>query len=54
MADIVVESVASGERRVLRQGGSDGRYLPTGHLVYAYQDVFYGAVFDIGSARGHR
>ena len=47
MADIVVESVVSGERRVLRQGGSDGRYLPTGHLVYAYQDVLYGAVFDL-------
>jgi eukaryotic-like serine/threonine-protein kinase len=46
MADIVVESVASGERRVLRRGGSDGRYLPTGHLVYAYQDVLYAAVFD--------
>ena len=22
-------------------------YLPTGHLVYAYQDVLYGAVFDL-------
>jgi serine/threonine protein kinase len=47
MADIVVESVGTGERRVLRRGGSDGRYLPTGHLVYAYQDVLYGAVFDL-------
>jgi serine/threonine-protein kinase len=47
MADIVVESVASGERRVLRQGGSDGRYLPTGHLVYAYQDVLFATAFDV-------
>jgi serine/threonine-protein kinase len=46
MADIVVQSLTSGERRVLRKGGSDGRYLPTGHLVFAYQNVLYGAAFD--------
>ena len=47
MADIVIQSVTSGERRVLRKGGSDGRYLPTGHLVFAYQNVLYGAAFDV-------
>jgi len=47
MADIVVQSVASGERRVLRRGGSDGRYLPTGHLIFAYQNVLYAAAFDV-------
>jgi serine/threonine-protein kinase len=46
-ADIVVQSVTSSERRVLRRGGSDGRYLPTGHLVYAYQNVVYAAAFDV-------
>jgi serine/threonine-protein kinase len=46
-ADIVVQSVTSGERRVLRKGGSDGRYLSTGHLIFAYQDVLYGAAFNV-------
>ena len=32
---------------MLRQGGSDGRYLPTGHLLYAYQDVLFAAAFDL-------
>jgi hypothetical protein len=35
-ADIVAQSLGSGERRVLmKAGGSDARYVPTGHLVYA-------------------
>ena len=46
-AQIVVQSVSSGERRVLVDGGSDARYLPTGHLVYAIADVLYGVAFDI-------
>ena len=45
-AQVVVQSTASGERRVVVQGGSDARYLPTGHLVYALRDGVFGAVFD--------
>ena len=49
-ANIVVESLTSGDRKVLRQGGAtDARYLPTGHLVYAYRSVLYAVPFDIGS-----
>ena len=33
--------------RSLRQGGSDARYLPTGHLVYALRDGVFGAAFDV-------
>ena len=33
--------------RPASRGKRDGRYLPTGHLVFAYQDVLYGAVFDL-------
>ena len=36
-AQIVVQSLDSGERKVLLEGGSDARYLPTGHLVYALE-----------------
>jgi Tol biopolymer transport system component len=32
---IVIQSLKSGERKVLVKSGSGGRYLPTGHIVYA-------------------
>ena len=49
-ADIVVESLTSGERKVLRQGGAtDARYLPTGHVVYVHRNVLYAVPFDVGS-----
>ena len=46
-AQVVVQSVTSGERRVLWEGGSDASYLPTGHLVYALEDVLYGMAFNV-------
>ena len=48
-ADVVLESVSSGERRVLWQGGSDARYVPTGHLIYALGDVLFAMPFDLNS-----
>ena len=45
--EIVVESPSSGERRVVRVGGSDARYVPTGHLVYGYGGVVYAAPFAV-------
>ena len=48
-ADIVIESLSSGERRVLRQGGSDARYASTEHLVYAFGDVLFALPFDVDS-----
>ena len=32
---IVAQSLLTGERTVLVQGGYDARYVPTGHIVYA-------------------
>ena len=34
-AQVLVQSLKSGERKILVEGGSDARYVPTGHLVYA-------------------
>ena len=34
-AHIVAQSIATGERKIIIQGGADARYVPTGHLVYA-------------------
>jgi serine/threonine-protein kinase len=44
---VVVQSLASGERKVLVEGGaSDPRYLPTGHLLYVKGGVVHGVGFD--------
>ena len=45
-AQIVVQSLVSEERVVLIEGGRDARYLPTGHLVYALNEVLFGVAFD--------
>jgi serine/threonine protein kinase len=45
-AQIVVQSLKTAERRTLITGGSDGRYLPTGHLVYALGGVLFAVPFD--------
>ena len=46
-ADIVVESLQTHERRVLRSGGFDARYLPTGHLTYVFENVLFASAFDV-------
>src|SRR5262245_46973539 len=45
-ARIVAQSVSDGRRRVLIEGASDARYLPTGHLVYAVAGTMYAVPFD--------
>jgi serine/threonine-protein kinase len=46
-ARIVTQSLRSGERKTLVEGGSDGRYLPTGHLVYARGGIVYAVAMDL-------
>ena len=46
-ADIVAESLVTGERRVIYSGGSAARYVPTGHLVYAIGNTLYASRFDV-------
>ena len=48
-AQIVVESVTTGERTVLIDGGRDGSYVPTGHLVYGLNNVLFAVPFDVDS-----
>ena len=50
-AEIVVQSLSSGERKMVIQGGSDARYLPTGHLVYAIGGTMFAVPFDVGRLR---
>jgi serine/threonine-protein kinase len=46
-AQIVVQSLESGERKVIIAGGSDARYLPTGHIVYALGGTLLAVPFDL-------
>ena len=46
-AEIVVQSLVTGERKVLWSGGADARYLPTGHIVYALEDDLFAFPFDL-------
>ena len=45
-AQIVVQSLKSGERKVVIDGGSDARYVPTGHIVYALGSNLLAIPFD--------
>ena len=46
-AQVVVQRLGSGERTVIVEGGSDARYLPTGHLVYAIGSTLFAVPFDL-------
>jgi serine/threonine-protein kinase len=45
-AQIVVQTVATGKRQTLIQGGSDARFLATGHIVYAIRGTLFAVAFD--------
>jgi serine/threonine-protein kinase len=46
-AKLVVQSIATGERKTVLEGGSDARYLPSGHLVYAFSGSLFVVPFDV-------
>ena len=43
---IVAQVLETGARKVLTEGGVDGRYLPSGHLVYAMSGSLVAVPFD--------
>ena len=45
-AQIVAQSLSTGERTVLIQRGRSAHYLPTGHLIYALGDGLLATAFD--------
>ena len=46
-AVIVVQSLRTSERKILVEGGADGRYVPTGHIVYAVGGTLFAVPFDL-------
>ncbi len=43
---VVVQSLKSGERKVLVTGGTDARYASSGHVVYSSRGVLFAVPFD--------
>ena len=46
-ARIAVQSLETGERRTLLEGGTYARYVPSGHLVYARAGGLLAVPFDL-------
>jgi serine/threonine-protein kinase len=46
-ADIVIFSRKTGTRKILHHGGSDARYVPTGHLVFLQGNTLFAVPFDL-------
>jgi serine/threonine-protein kinase len=46
-AQIVVQTLKSGARKILIEGGSAARYVPTGHIVYALGGSLFAVPFDL-------
>jgi eukaryotic-like serine/threonine-protein kinase len=45
-ARVVVQSLSSGERKIVLENATDARYVPTGHLVYAAREGVFAVAFD--------
>ena len=48
---VVVQRLDTGERVAVVQGGDTGRYVSTGHVVYARGDELFAVPFDLESLR---
>ena len=46
-ANIVLQVFASGERTTVVEGGTHGRYIPTGHIVYSRDGSLTAVPFDL-------
>jgi len=46
-ARIIEQSIQRGERKTLIEGGTDGRYVPSGHIVYVLNGTLFAVPFDL-------
>lgn len=46
-ANIVVYSMASGQRKTLQNGGFHARYVSSGHLLYMHEGTLFAVPFDL-------
>ncbi len=47
-ANVVVQILKTGERKIVHQGGTYARYAPSGHLLFAHEGTIFAAPFDLG------
>ena len=50
-AQVIAQSLTSDARTVLIEQGADGRYLDTGHVIYAVGTTLFAAAADVQSLR---
>ena len=48
-ARVVVQSLDTGQRDVIRTGASNARYMPTGHLLYVFGSVLFAIPYDVAT-----
>ena len=48
-ARVVVQSLRTGERKTILEGGSDARFVRTGHLIYGVGGILFAVPFDLAS-----
>jgi serine/threonine-protein kinase len=46
-ATLEVVEVATGDRKVVHRGGTYGRYVPTGHIVFIETETLFALPFDV-------
>jgi Tol biopolymer transport system component len=46
-ANVVVQPLPRGARKVLVRGAYDGRYIPSGHLIYVQYSTLFAVPFDL-------
>jgi serine/threonine-protein kinase len=46
-ANIVVQPLRTGQRKIVQRGGTFGRYFPGGYLVYLHSGTLFAAPFDV-------
>jgi serine/threonine-protein kinase len=46
-AHIIGQSIKRGERKTLIEGGTDARYVPSGHIVYVQNGTLFAVPFDL-------
>ena len=47
-ANVVVQPLPSGVKKIVVRRGSFGRYVPSGHLLYVQQGALFAVPFDLG------
>ena len=48
-AQIIISALDGSDRRVLIAGGSDARYVPTGHILYWHEGSLWAVPFDLST-----